>query len=48
MEGLGEETMARLGTGKKKGAVVAASDPITATIHFKRLVFDLSKKIVQS
>ena len=48
MEGLGEETLARLGTGKKKGAAVAPSDPVTATIHFKRHVFDLTKRIVQS
>lgn len=47
MAGLAEETLARLGTGKKKAAV-AAGDPVPAVIHFKRYVFDLQKRIVQS
>ena len=51
MEGLKEETMARLGTSKKKGKEVAAAvgqEDVTATIFFKRYVFDLQKRMIQS
>ena len=50
MEGLKEETMARLGTSKKKGkeAAVVSGEEVTATIYFKRYVFDLQKKMIQS
>ena len=51
MEGLKEETMARLGTSKKKGKEakeVVSGEEVTATIYFKRYVFDLQKKMIQS
>ena len=52
MEGLKEETMAGLGTSKKKGKEVAAAaagqEEVTATIFFKRYVFDLQKRMIQS
>ena len=46
MEGLGKETMARVGTGKKKGEQ-QQGEPVVATIKFKRYVFDREKKIIK-
>ena len=48
MEGLKEETMARLGTSKKKGKEAVGGEEVTATIYFKRYVFDLQKRMIQS
>ena len=52
MEGLKEDTMARLGTSKKKGkekeAAIVNGEEVTATIYFKRYVFDLQKRMIQS
>jgi len=48
MEGLKLETMARVGTGKKKGQEQQQQgEPVTATIKFKRYVFDREKKIIK-
>ena len=48
MEGLKEETMAKLGTSKKKGKEAVCGEEVTATIYFKRYVFDLQKRMIQS
>lgn len=48
MEGLKEETMAKLGTSKKKGKEAMGGEEVTATIYFKRYVFDLQKRMIQS
>ena len=48
MEGLKEETMAMLGTSKKKGKEAMGGEEVTATIYFKRYVFDLQKRMIQS
>lgn len=46
MEGLRKETVARVGTGKKKGDQ-PQGEPVIATIKFKRYVFDREKKIIK-
>ena len=48
MEGLKEETMAKLGTSKKKGKEAVGGEEVTATIYFKRYVLDLQKRMIQS
>ncbi len=44
MEGLKKETLARVGTGKKK-TEQQTGEPVTVTVTFKRYVFDPEKKI---
>ena len=46
MQGLEKETIARVGTGKKKGEQ-QQGEPVLATINFKRYVFDKEKKIIK-
>ena len=46
MEGLQKETIARVGTGKKK-TEQQSGDPVTVTVNFKRYVFDPDKKIIK-
>ena len=46
MEGLQKETIARVGTGKKK-TEQQGGDPVTVTVNFKRYVFDPDKKIIK-
>ena len=46
MEGLSKETLARVGTGKKKSEQ-QSGDPVSITVTFKRYVFDPEKKIVK-
>ena len=47
MEGLKKETLARVGTGKKK-TDQQSEEPVTVTVAFKRYVFDLEKKIIKA
>ena len=46
MEGLSKETLARVGTGKKK-TEQQSGEPVTVTVTFKRYVFDPEKKIIK-
>jgi len=46
MEGLKKETISIVGTGKKKGEQ-PKSDPVLASIQFKRYIFDREKKIIK-
>jgi len=50
MEGLSKETVARLPTGKKKGdqSNSSSGEPVRVILHFKRYIFDLNKKMIQS
>jgi len=47
MTGLHKETIARVGGGKKKGEQQQQGEPVTATIKFKRYIFDTEKKIIK-
>ena len=47
MAGLAADTLARIGTGGKKGRETVAGKPVTAVLTFKRFIFDSDKKIVK-
>ena len=48
MAGLAADTLARIGTGGKKGRETVAGKPVTAVLTFKRYIFDPdNKKIVK-